>query len=98
MSRLARRVTRLVHDASFLDARSRLASVLLDLAREQGESGPEGVALASRLTQSELASLCGLTRESTNRWLRFYVREGMLSYDGGRITLLEPENLRLDTE
>jgi CRP-like cAMP-binding protein len=31
MSRVVRRVTRLVHDANFLDARARLASVLLDL-------------------------------------------------------------------
>lgn len=98
MSRLARRVTRTVHDASFLDARARLASVLLDLARTQGQRGEEGVALSSRLNQSELASLCGLTRESTNRWLRFYAREGLLSYEDGVITLLEPDSLRLNAD
>ncbi|MFY0569633.1 helix-turn-helix domain-containing protein [Archangium lansingense] len=56
------------------------------------------MAITSRLTQTELANLAGLTRESTNRWLRFYAREGLLSYEEGRITLLEPDNLRLNLE
>ncbi|MFE8596608.1 Crp/Fnr family transcriptional regulator [Archangium violaceum] len=98
LSRLVRRVTQTVHDASFLDARARLARVLLDLAQRQGESGNEGVSITPRLTQTELANLAGLTRESTNRWLRFYAREGLLSYEEGRITLLEPDNLRLNVE
>ncbi|AKJ05922.1 CRP-like cAMP-binding protein [Archangium gephyra] len=98
LSRLVRRVTQTVHDASFLDARARLARVLLDLAQRQGEAGGEGVAITPRLTQTELANLAGLTRESTNRWLRFYAREGLLSYEEGRITLLEPDNLRLNVE
>jgi CRP-like cAMP-binding protein len=98
LSRLVRRVTQTVHDASFLDARARLARVLLDLAQKQGETGSEGVAITPRLTQTELANLAGLTRESANRWLRFYAREGLLSYEEGRITLLEPDNLRLNAE
>jgi CRP-like cAMP-binding protein len=98
LSRMVRRVTRVVHDANFLDARARLARVLLDLAQTQGQSGAEGVAIASRLTQGELANLCGLTRESTNRWLRFYVREGLLSYEGGVITLLDPQHLRMNAD
>lgn len=98
LSRLVRRVTRTVHDANFLDARARLARVLLDLAQAQGQPGTAGVAITTRLTQTELANLAGLTRESTNRWLRFYAREGLLSYEEGRITLLEPHNLRLNVE
>jgi CRP/FNR family transcriptional regulator, cyclic AMP receptor protein len=98
LSRMARRVTRTVHDANFLDARARLARVLLDLAQDQGKPGAEEVAIPSRLTQAELANLCGLTRESTNRWLRFYVREGLLSYEGGVITLRDTRHLRLNTE
>ena len=100
LSRLVRRVTQTVHDANFLDARARLARVLLDLAQPQGKPGTEGegVAITPRLTQTELANLAGLTRESTNRWLRFYAREGLLSYEEGRITLLEPDSLRLNVE
>jgi CRP-like cAMP-binding protein len=94
LSGLVRRVTQLVYDANFLDARARLARVLLDLAQTQGQESDEGVVLTSQLTQAELANLCGLTRESTNKWLRFYEREGLLSYEGGQITLREPDNLR----
>jgi CRP/FNR family transcriptional regulator, cyclic AMP receptor protein len=96
LSRMTRRITQTVHDTNFLDARARLARVLLDLAPEQ--PGDEQVAIPSRLTQAELANLCGLTRESTNRWLRFYVREGLLSYEGGVITLLDTKHLRLNTD
>ena len=93
LSRLVRRVTQLVHDATFLDARTRLIRVLLELARSQGEPRADGVVITQKLTQVELANLCGLTRESTNKWLRFFVREGLLSYEGGQITLVHPEQL-----
>ncbi|MFY2560261.1 Crp/Fnr family transcriptional regulator, partial [Corallococcus terminator] len=97
LSRMVRHVTQLVHDTHFLDARERLVRVLLDLARDQGERGPGGVVIPRKLTQTELANLCGLTRESTNKWLRFYVREGLLSYEGGRITLVHPDRLGRET-
>jgi CRP/FNR family cyclic AMP-dependent transcriptional regulator len=98
LSRLVRRVTRLVHDTTFLDARTRLVRVLLDLAENQGLPATEGVVITQKLTQTELANLCGLTRESTNKWLRFYVREGLLSYEGGQITLVRPERLGQEAE
>lgn len=98
LSRMVRRVTQLVHDTNFLDARARVARVLLDLARTQGEQGPRGIVIASRLNQTELANLCGLTRESTNKWLRFYAREGQVSYEDGQITVLEAEQLRRDID
>jgi CRP-like cAMP-binding protein len=98
LARLVRRVTQLIHDATFLDARTRLVRVLLDLAEHQGQPGTDGVVINQRLTQSELANLCGLTRESTNKWLRFYVREGLLSYEGGKITLVKPERLGQEAE
>ncbi len=98
MSRLVRRVTQLVHDATFLDARTRLVRVLLELARSQGQPGPDGVVIPQKLTQLELAHLCGLTRESINKWLRFFVREGLLSYEGGQITLVQPERLSKEAE
>lgn len=98
LSRLVRHVTQLVHDTTFLDARARLVRVLLELARNQGLQGAEGVVIPQKLTQTELANLCGLTRESTNKWLRFYVREGLLAYEGGRITLVHPARLVREAE
>ncbi|MBN9683663.1 MULTISPECIES: Crp/Fnr family transcriptional regulator [unclassified Corallococcus] len=98
MSRLVRRTTQLVYDSAFLDARSRLVRVLLELAKTQGKQSPEGLVITPKLTQSELANLCGVTRESVNKWLRYYVREGMLSFEGGQIVLLQPERLGQDAE
>ncbi|MHA7632742.1 Crp/Fnr family transcriptional regulator [Corallococcus sp. M7] len=98
MSRLVRRTTQLVYDSAFLDARSRLVRVLLELAKTQGKQAPEGLVITPKLTQSELANLCGVTRESVNKWLRYYVREGMLSFEGGQIVLLQPERLGQDAE
>ena len=98
LSRMVRRVTQHVHDAAFLDARARLARVLLDLARTQGQPGPEGGVVIPKLTQAELANLCGVTRESANKWLTAYKREGVLTYEGGQITLLDLERLRQDLE
>ncbi len=98
LSRMVRRVTQLVHDAAFLDARARLARVLLDLARTQGQPGAEGGVIIPKLTQAELANLCGVTRESANKWLSFYRREGLLTVEGGQITLVDPARLRRDVD
>ncbi|MGZ3457954.1 MAG: Crp/Fnr family transcriptional regulator [Archangium sp.] len=98
LSRMVRRVTQLVHDSAFLDARARLARVLLDLARTQGQPGAEGGVVIPKLTQADLANLVGVTRESANKWLRFYAREGLLAYEGGQITIFDPERLRHDVE
>ncbi|QRN96782.1 Crp/Fnr family transcriptional regulator [Archangium violaceum] len=97
LSQMVRRVTQLVHDSAFLDARARLARVLLDLARTQGQpNAGGGIVIPKQLTQADLANLCGVTRESANKWLRFYAREGLLSYENGQITLVDPERLRRD--
>lgn len=100
LSRMVRRVTQLVHDSAFLDARARLARVLLDLAKTQGQPTADGGGrvVIPRLTQAELANLCGVTRESANKWLSFYKREGLLSYENGQITILDPERLRRDVD
>ncbi|HYO57643.1 Crp/Fnr family transcriptional regulator [Archangium sp.] len=98
LSRMVRRVTQLVHDSAFLDARARLARVLLDLARTQGQPAAEGGILIPKFTQADLANLCGVTRESANKWLRFYAREGLLTYENGQITIVDPERLRHDVD
>ena len=104
MSRMVRRITRRVYDASFLDARSRLARVLLELLEEQGGASTPGgaqtpeVILTSQLTQSDLAHLCGLTRESTNKCLRSFVHDGILAYEDGRISVLRLAELRANAD
>ena len=99
LSRMVRRVTQHVHDAAFLDARARLARVLLDRAQAQGKPGPNGGVTLPKLTQAELANLCGITRESVNKWLNHYKRQGLLTSDkGGQLTIVDRERLRRDVD
>ena len=96
LSRRLRRVDQLVHDAAFLDVRTRLIRALLELAQTRGRPGPQGVVIDSRLTQSDLANMVGATRESINKWLRYYTRKGLLHHYRGQITLMDLKRLRGD--
>ncbi len=70
--------------------------VLLELAQARGKPGAEGVVITSRLTQNDLADMVGATRESVNKWLRYYTQRGFLRHDRGQLTLLNPQALRAD--
>lgn len=96
LSQRLRHTNVLVHDAAFFDVRGRLARVLLDLARAHGETEPGGALVCPRLTQSELASLVGVTRESVNKWLRQYERDGLIANRRGRLVILNPQRLGAD--
>ncbi len=89
-----RRTDQIVHDAAFLDVRARLARVLLKLGESEGESRSGSVVIASRLTQSDLASMVGATRESINKYLRLFARDGLLRYHRGQLVLLDQQGLR----
>jgi CRP-like cAMP-binding protein len=91
-----RRNADLIQDATFLDVPARLARVLLDLAGEPGATDlpPAGAVLPDRMKQGELAALVGATRESINKWLGSFERQGLIAYDKGQITLLRPSGLK----
>jgi len=96
LSQRLRHTNLLVHDAAFFDARGRLARVLLDLARAEGTAEPDGALVCPQLTQSELASMVGVTRESVNKWLRYYERAGTVTRRRGRRVVLAPQRLTAD--
>jgi CRP/FNR family transcriptional regulator, cyclic AMP receptor protein len=93
LTRLLRHNAEIIEDAAFLDIPARLARVLLQLAASRPE-GSEPLVISSRLTQANLAGLVGATRESVNRWLRFFERQGIIRAEGGQITILRPDALR----
>ncbi len=96
LSRRLRSSDQLIHDAAFFDVRGRLARALLDMAQAEGEKGPDGVLICPRLSQAELANLVGATRESINKWIRYYERRGVLQRRRGQLALTDPERLRAD--
>jgi CRP/FNR family transcriptional regulator, cyclic AMP receptor protein len=97
VSRYLRSNAELIQDATFLDVPARLARVLLDLAAPAGSTTdlpPAGAVIPDRMKQGELASLVGATRESINKWLGSFERQGLIRYDKGQITLLRPSGLK----
>jgi CRP/FNR family cyclic AMP-dependent transcriptional regulator len=76
------------------DVPSRLARKLLELAQGYGRVETNGVRIDMPLTQSDLASLIGATRESTNKALGNFKRSGIISMEQNHITIIDPEALR----
>lgn len=96
LSRRLRRTDELVRDAAFCNVPTRLIRKLLDLGQTRGQQGLQGVVIASELTQSDLADMIGATRESVNKWLRYYAKKSLLRYDRGQITLMDVKRLKAD--
>ena len=95
LTKRLRDTDQLVQDAAFLDVGDRLAKKLLVLMDSHGKAGPQGaVVLTMQLTQSELASMIGATRESVNKQLGAFRDQGIVAVDRQRITILSPERLR----
>ncbi len=87
------RLGELLEDRLFLRLEARLAKKLLALARSYGTSVDGGVRIDLRLSQSELGDLVGTTRESVNKQLRAWAREGLVRSEGGVVTLLDAKAL-----
>jgi len=96
VSNYLRRNAELIQDATFLDVPARLARILLELAAGPGatELPPAGTVIEDRMKQGEIASLVGATRESVNKWLGAFEKQGLIRYDKGQITLLRPSGLK----
>jgi CRP-like cAMP-binding protein len=89
LRRLETRVEDLVHRP----VRNRLARALTELARDLGSRHGEHVAIDVPITQSEIATLIGATRQTVNEALGELTRDGLLARDRRRLVLLAPERL-----
>lgn len=84
-----------VENLVFRDVRSRLARILLDLARDFGQRESDGaLRIELPLTQGEVAKLIGSTRQSVNQGMRELEQAGLVGRRGGCIAVLESERLR----
>lgn len=82
-----------VEDLVFRDVRSRLAHVLLELSQDLGRPLDGTVVIQVELTQSELATLVGSTRQTVNSVLREFEGQGITGRRGRRIALLRVDEL-----
>jgi CRP-like cAMP-binding protein len=81
-------------DLAFLGVGGRLAKRLLDLAETNGVQGADGSYLDMPITQEELATMIGVTRESVNRNLNQFRRLGWVQYKGRKFLIRNPDGLR----
>jgi CRP/FNR family cyclic AMP-dependent transcriptional regulator len=54
----------------------------------------EGIEIELRLTQSELASWVGATRESVNKVLGTFRGQGLIEIEGKKITISDQQGLK----
>jgi CRP/FNR family transcriptional regulator, cyclic AMP receptor protein len=93
MEQLCRRLRRsnlAFEDLALLDLPSRIGRLLLGLPQR---TGPDGSRVTIRLSQSDLATLAGGSREKINRQLRLWEKAGVIARDRGYIVILRPERL-----
>lgn len=86
--------TREVVDLATQDSVGRVAKRLLDLADDHGTETAEGTRIDLSLTQDELASWTGATRETVSRALRLMRRLGWISTGSRSITVLDAAAMR----
>lgn len=82
-----------LEDMLFLEASPRLARWLLRLGEILGKATPRGTRLDLKLSQQQIGSLVGVSRESVNKCLGEWQRSGFVGVESGYITLLDRDAL-----
>lgn len=77
-----------------LDSAGRVARRLVEMGEHWGEPTPEGLLIDLGLTQDEIASWTGASREALTRALGAFRKRGWLTTERRRILLLDVESLR----
>lgn len=87
--------TQQVGSLTLLEVPARLARKLVELAQQYGVVEESGVRINLSINQSDLASLTGTTRESINKALAVFKRQGLITMPlQGQITIVDPDALR----
>ncbi|HUN51372.1 MAG TPA: Crp/Fnr family transcriptional regulator [Candidatus Sulfotelmatobacter sp.] len=86
--------SQIIEDVIFLDVPGRLAKKLLDFAALHGRKVADGVELDLHLSQYDLGTLTGATRESVNKVLTFWRRNGLISLQQRKIVIHRPAELQ----
>jgi CRP/FNR family transcriptional regulator, cyclic AMP receptor protein len=87
LSKRIRTTNQMVEDLIFLDVYGRVAKKLLELADAHGTRVNDGILIEVRLTQQELASMVGASRESVNKVMGYFTEKNFISSDKHKITL-----------
>jgi CRP/FNR family transcriptional regulator, cyclic AMP receptor protein len=77
----------LIDDLLFLDLKGRVAKRLLQMVTPDLDLLPDDGVVVPEVTQADLASLCGGSRENVTRILKELERRGLVQRDGHRYVL-----------
>src|SRR5438552_11966088 len=94
LSKRLRNTNNMVEDLIFLDVYGRVAKKLLALADAHGVKTEADVVIDVRLTQQELASMVGASRESVNKVLGYFTDKKFISTDKHRIMIHHVNDLK----
>lgn len=72
---------------TFISADCRVAQLFLNLANEYGLKREDGIFLNVKLTQQDIGDMCGIKRETANRVIMKFIREGLIKREGKRIII-----------
>jgi|SRR5580658_2291904 CRP/FNR family cyclic AMP-dependent transcriptional regulator len=97
MARRLRRTFELFQDATFNTMEARLARQILYLSSRGGRQTPQGIRLADRLRQGDLADLLGTTTRSIITTLNAWRAAGLVLYDTDRALLTVCDVARLQS-
>ena len=80
-------------ESHFLDITTRLAKKIVDLGDAFGIQDGGRIRIGVKVTQKDLASMIGATRESINKQLKALRTKGYIRIEGGTIEILDRERL-----
>ena len=83
-----------VEDVLFRNLEARLAKALLEVAEDAGRSEPHGAAAGLHLSQRELATMAGGSRESVNKLLQVWQDARLIALGRGTIVILDMAGLK----
>jgi CRP-like cAMP-binding protein len=94
MAKRFKRIESRVESLALRDLRSRLCLVLTELAEDFGREQAGEILIDLPLSQQDLSTLVGATRQSVNQCLRDLRAQRRIAYRNRRIALLDPAELR----
>ena len=90
-----RLLTTYADELAGLPLRARLAKYLFTLSTVHGQRvGPTRVRIGQKFSQEELARRLGVTRESVNKHLRQFQKDGIVVRESGHLVVMAPAKLR----
>ena len=94
LCRRLRLTTQQVEDVMFRHLESRVAKALVHLAESVGLHGVRGPSVEIHVCQRELGNMAGGSRESVNKHLQIWHRQGLIDLSKGSIMIRDVEAIK----